>query len=63
MELTVPITVQIDCVKLVKEAITEFMDGASFSEDTTEDYLDGFYDFGNAIVSVLESIENGQKFE
>ena len=63
MELTVPITVQIDCVKLVKEAITEFMDGASFSDDTTEDYLDGFYDFGNAIVSVLESIENGQKFE
>ena len=63
MELTVPITVQIDCVKLVKESITEFMDGASFSEDTTEDYLDGFYDFGNAIVSVLESIENGQKFE
>lgn len=63
MKLTVPITVQIDCVKLVKEAITEFMDGASFSEDTTEDYLDGFYDFGNAIVSVLESIENGQKFE
>lgn len=63
MQLTVPITVQIDCVKLVKEAITEFMDGASFSEDTTEDYLDGFYDFGNGIVSVLESIENGQKFE
>ena len=63
MKLTVPITVQIDGVKLVKEAITEFMDGASFSEDTTEDYLDGFYDFGNAIVSVLESIENGQKFE
>ena len=63
MKLTVPITVQIDCVKLVKEAITEFMDGASFSEDTTEDYLDGFYNFGNAVVSVLESIENGQKFE
>lgn len=63
MKLTVPITVQIEGVKLVKEAITEFMDGASFSEDTTEDYLDGFYDFGNAIVSVLESIENGQKFE
>ena len=63
MELTVPITVQIDCVKLVKEAITRFMSEASFSEDTTEDYLDGFYDFGNAIVSVLESIENGQKFE
>ena len=55
--------VQIDGVKLVKEAITDFMDGAIFSEDTTEDYLDGFYDFGNAIVSVLESIENGYKFE
>ena len=63
MKLTVPITVQIDCVKLVKEATTRFMSEASFSEDTTEDYLDGFYDFGNAIVSVLESIENGQKFE
>lgn len=57
------LTVQIDGVKVVKEAITEFMDGAIFSEDTTEDYLDGFYDFGNAIVSVLENIENGQEFE
>lgn len=63
MQLTVPITVQIEGVKLVKEAITEFMCGASFSDDTTEDYLDGFYDFGNAIVSVLENIENGQEFE
>ena len=59
MKLTVPITVQIEGLPFVKEAITEFMDGAIFSEDTTEDYLDGFYDFGNAIVSVLESIENG----
>ena len=61
--MEIPLKVQIDGVKLVKEAITEFMCGASFSEDTTEDYLDGFYDFGNAIVSVLESIENGQEFE
>lgn len=57
------LTVQIDGVKVVKEAITEFMDGAIFSDDTTEDYMDGFYDFGNAIVSVLENIENGQEFE
>ena len=34
-----------------------------FTKKTVSDYLDGFYDFGNAIVSVLESIENGQKFE
>lgn len=61
--MEIPVKVQIDGVKVVKEAITEFMDGASFSEDTTEDYIDGFYDFGNAIVSVLESIENGQEFE
>ena len=43
------LTVQIDGVKVVKEAITEFMDGAIFSEDTTEDYLDGFYDFGKCV--------------
>ena len=61
MEL--PLKVQIEGLPFVKEAITRFMSEASFSEDTTEDYLDGFYDFGNAIVSVLESIENGQKFE
>lgn len=61
--MEIPLKVQIEGLPFVKEAITEFMDGASFSEDTTEDYLDGFYDFGNAIVSVLESIENGQKFE
>ena len=61
--MQLPLTVQIEGLPFVKEAITEFMDGAIFSEDTTEDYLDGFYDFGNAIVSVLESIENGQKFE
>ena len=61
--MEIPLKVQIEGLPFVKEAITEFMDGAIFSEDTTEDYLDGFYDFGNAIVSVLESIENGQKFE
>ena len=61
--MQLPLTVQIEGLPFVKEAITRFMSEASFSEDTTEDYLDGFYDFGNAIVSVLESIENGQKYE
>ena len=61
--MQLPLKVQIEGLPFVKEAITRFMSEASFSEDTTEDYLDGFYDFGNAIVSVLESIENGQKFE
>ena len=61
--MEIPLKVQIEGLPFVKEAITEFMDGAIFSEDTTEDYLDGFYNFGNAVVSVLESIENGQKFE
>ena len=61
--MQLPLKVQIEGLPFVKEAITRFMIEASFSEDTTEDYLDGFYDFGNAIVSVLESIENGQKFE
>ena len=61
--MEIPLKVQIEGLPFVKEAITRFMSEASFSEDTTEDYLDGFYDFGNAIVGVLESIENGQKFE
>lgn len=61
--MEIPLKVQIEGLPFVKEAITRFMSEASFSEDTTEDYLDGFYDFGNAIVSVLESIENGYKFE
>ena len=61
--MEIPLKVQIEGLPFVKEAITRFMSEASFSENTTEDYLDGFYDFGNAIVSVLESIENGQKFE
>lgn len=57
--MEIPLKVQIEGLPFVKEAITRLMSEASFSEDTTEDYLDGFYDFGNAIVSVLESIENG----
>ena len=57
--MEIPLKVQIEGLPFIKEAITRFMSEASFSEDTTEDYLDGFYDFGNAIVSVLESIENG----
>ena len=57
--MEIPSKVQIEGLPFIKEAITRFMSEASFSEDTTEDYLDGFYDFGNAIVSVLESIENG----
>ena len=61
--MEIPLKVQIEGLPFVKEAITRFMSEASFSEDTTEDYIDGFYDFGNAIVSVLENIENGQEFE
>ena len=61
--MQLPLTVQIEGLPFVKEAITRFMSEASFSDDVSADYLDGFYDFGNAIVSVLESIENGQKFE
>ena len=57
--MEIPLKVQIEGLPFVKEAITRFMSEASFSEDTTEDYLDGFYDFGNGIVGVLESIENG----
>lgn len=57
--MEIPLKVQIEGLPFVKETITRLMSEASFSEDTTEDYLDGFYDFGNAIVSVLESIENG----
>ena len=63
MKLTVPITVQIEGLPFVKEAITRFMSEASFSDDTTEENSDGYYNIGNAIVSVLERIENGQKFE
>lgn len=55
--------VQIEGLPLVKEAINEFLCEASFSDDVSSDYLDGFYDCGNGIVSVLESIENGQKYE
>ena len=57
--MEIPLKVQIEGLPFIKEAITRLMSEASFSEDTTSDYLDGFYDFGNAIVSVLESIENG----
>ena len=61
--MEIPVKVQIEGLPFVKEVITRIVNEASFSEDTTEDYIDGFYDFGNAIVSVLESIENGQEFE
>lgn len=58
--MEIPVKVQIEGIPFVKEVITRIVNEASFSEDTTEDYIDGFYDFGNAIVSVLENIENGQ---
>lgn len=61
--MEIPVKVQIEGLPFVKEAITRFLCEASFSDDVSSDYLDGFYDCGNGIVSVLESIENGQEFE
>ena len=61
--MQIPLTVQIVGLPFLKEAITRFLCEASFSDDVSSDYLGGFYDCGNGIVSVLESIENGQKYE
>lgn len=49
--------ITLSAMDVVKEAIQDLMDGAEFKEDVSEEYKEGFYDFGNAIVKVLNEMK------
>lgn len=40
----------------VKCVIQRFVDEVEFTDDTSEEYKKGFYDFGKAVVEALDSM-------
>lgn len=44
--------------KYIKDVIRRFMERAEFKDEISEDYKNGFNDFGNAIVSTLDKLES-----
>lgn len=51
------VAVKIHAAKVVKKAVQGFMDGVEFEESISEDYKAGFYEFGHAVIKVLEDME------
>lgn len=46
----------IDGLEFVKDVIKRFVEEAEFADDVSEDYKNGFYDFGNSIVEALDNM-------
>ena len=44
--------------KFIKDVIKRFMERAEFKDEISEDYKNGFNDFGNAIISTLDKLES-----
>ncbi|MBR5583905.1 MAG: hypothetical protein IKW21_05200 [Lachnospiraceae bacterium] len=44
-------------VRFARDVIQKFMDEHEFVDGVPEDYKQGFYDFGNAVVKTLEGLE------
>lgn len=55
-KLTTQIT--ITGVDFVCDVIQKFMDNADFKDSAPEEYQDGFYDFGNAIIKTLKEMRD-----
>ena len=49
--------ITINGVDKVKEIVKRVMDEAEFKETVSEEYKNGFYDFGNAVIHMLEATE------
>lgn len=55
MKLTVPI--KIDGIPFVKKAIRELFDTSEFKDDVPEEYRNGAYEFGQAIINTLDKLD------
>ena len=55
--ITVPIV--IEGIEIIANAIQKIMDEAEFKETVSEEYKQGFYDFGNSVVSALKEMSKG----
>ena len=48
--------ITVDAIEVVKDAAQRLMDEAEWKDNVSDEYKRGFYDFGNAIIAVLEAI-------
>lgn len=52
---------KIHAATVTKKAVQKLIEGAEFHDDASEDYKDGFYDFGSIIVAILEEMEGDKE--
>lgn len=49
---------QLNGVKILKETIQKFIDEWEFKENVSEEYKNGFYNFGYAVINMLSKIDD-----
>ncbi len=55
--------IKLDGVRIVRETIKKIIDTFEFKENVPEEYKCGFYDFGNAVINMLSTIEDERSGE
>ena len=56
-------SIQINGINFVADVIKRIMNEAEFKETVSEEYKKGFYDFGNAVINVLEKAKKERRSE
>ena len=52
------VPIKIDGIDFIIRVIKPLVDEAEFKEDVSDDYKNGFYDFYNAVVKMLEKLKD-----
>lgn len=52
MEIKVPI--KLDCAEVTRIAVQRIMNEVEWKDDVSEEYKNGFYEFGNAVLKFLD---------
>lgn len=50
--------IKTDGLDIIIGAIKRFVEEADFKEDVSDEYKNGFYDFYNAVIDMLEKLKN-----
>ena len=61
MEIKVPI--KLDCAEVTRKAVQRIIDEADWNDDVSEEYKNGFYEFGNAVLKFLDKYCEEEKMK
>lgn len=58
-KVTIPI--KVSGLDIIKVSVIRLMDNAKFKPGTSEDYKEGFFDFGKAMVAALDEMRKDEE--